>query len=95
MLRVQRARDAAMAAAMAAQPQSVLIAGAEHVRKDRGVPWVLLSSTPGKRILSLAFIELRDGQTPPRDLPFDLVWFTAEQPRGDPCAQFAPRAPSG
>ena len=95
MLQVQRARDAGMAAAMAAHPQSLLLAGAEHVRTDRAVPWALRQAAPDKRIAALAFVELRDGEPPPRDLPFDLVWFTAEKPRGDPCAQFAPRTPSG
>lgn len=95
MLQVQRARDGSMAAAMAANPQSVLITGAEHARTDRGVPWMLRGLAPGKRVLALAFVELRDGAPPPRELPFDVVWFTAEKERGDPCAQFAPRAPSG
>lgn len=95
MLRVQRARDASMAAAMAAQPQSVLIAGAEHVRTDRGVPWVLRELAPGKRVIALAFVELRDGEPPPAALPFDLVWFTPPAERGDPCAQFAPRPATG
>lgn len=89
MLRVQRARDASMALAMAAHPQSVLIAGTEHGRNDRGVPWVLRDLAPGKRVVSLAFVELAVGAAPPAELPWDLVWFTEPVERGDPCARFA------
>jgi len=93
MLRVQRARDASMALAMAMHPQSVLIAGTEHGRNDRGVPRVLRDLLPGRRVVSLAFIELEAGAAPPDELPWDLVWFTEPVTRGDPCARFAtPRA---
>jgi uncharacterized iron-regulated protein len=90
MLQVQRTRDAALAAAMNSAPQSVLIAGAEHGRTDRGVPWVLAALAPDKRVVSLAFVELRDGK-PSAELPFDLVWFTPEFQRPDPCANFPTR----
>jgi uncharacterized iron-regulated protein len=95
MLRVQRARDAAMAAAMAAAAQSVLIAGSEHTRTDRGVPVELALLAPGRAIVSLAFVERRVGEPLPAELPWNLVWFTAPFPRPDPCANFPSRAPSG
>ena len=83
----QYARDAQMARVMADQWQQsngktkdVLIAGAGHVRTDRGVPFHLARMAPNARVLSLAFIEARDGDAPRQDLsslPYDLVWLTA------------------
>jgi uncharacterized iron-regulated protein len=90
MLRVQRARDASLAAAMARQPQSVLIAGAQHARRDRGVPWYLAQLAPAAKIATLAFVEA-DGRRDLADLPWDYVWFTEPHARGDPCAAFPSR----
>ncbi len=91
MFRVRRARDAMMAdrlAALAGRRQGILIAGAGHVRKDRGVPWYLMRLRPGARIASLAFVEADPTtRTPPADLPYDYVWFTEPVSHGDPCAE--------
>jgi uncharacterized iron-regulated protein len=87
---VQRARDAMMADRLAATSGSgggVLIAGNGHVRKDRGVPWYLARLRPGARSISVGLLEVRDDVLePPRDLPYDYVWFTPPvDDRGEPC----------
>ena len=95
MALVQRARDARMAdrmAALAGRGRAVLIAGAGHVRLDRGVPIYLARLAPGRRILSVGFVEAgpegldRD----PSTLPYDYVWLTpSSDPEGfDACAAF-------
>ncbi len=90
MFRVQRTRDAIMAdrlAALAGAGHGILIAGAGHVRTDRGVPWYLQRLRPGARIASLAFVEVEGTTTePPDDLPYDYLWFTPPAGRDDPCA---------
>ncbi len=94
MLLVQRGRDAMMAdrlMAIRGRDQSVLIAGAGHVRRDWGVPLYLRRAEPDLRVLSLAFIEIDPELTSlPIDMPYDFVWFTTRhQPYGfDPCKAF-------
>ncbi|CDK99382.1 conserved exported protein of unknown function [Magnetospirillum gryphiswaldense MSR-1 v2] len=97
MVRVQRARDAAMAWTMAQAPRAVLIAGAGHVRNDRAVPVHLASMAKGKHVLALAFLEVQPGKTEPAQhaevydtdhLPFDAVWFTPKAERTDQCEAF-------
>ena len=78
MFQVQRARDATMAdrlVAASGRGGGILIAGAEHVRKDRGVPWYIARLEPDADVVSLAFIEGEPSQDL-ADLPFDYVWFT-------------------
>ncbi|HLO75015.1 MAG TPA: ChaN family lipoprotein [Magnetospirillum sp.] len=99
MVRVQRQRDAVMAEALARgirqQGHAVLIAGAGHVRADHGVPALLARQVPAPRVLALAFLEVKAGETDPAaygDLfqsprvPFDAVWFTPRGEREDQCA---------
>lgn len=98
MAAVQRARDAHMAAAMidaAARPDvdgAVLIAGAGHVRRDRGVPWHLARMAPGRRMLTIAFREVDDARTVASQYAgagvFDYVWFTPRLNDEDPCERF-------
>lgn len=103
MVKVQRARDAAMAEVLAdqsARPEAgpvVLIAGAGHARTDRGVPARLRAMVPGIRTVSVGFVEVDDAKANPADYgavfgamkpPYDLIWFTARAERGDLCAQF-------
>jgi uncharacterized iron-regulated protein len=100
MILVQRARDAQMAASLVAAGQAdgaVLIAGAGHVRRDYGVPVALAQQAPGATVISLAFLEVRQGHDEPlayasrwrgATLPFDYVWFTPRVDDADPCAQF-------
>jgi uncharacterized iron-regulated protein len=92
MFEVQRARDAMMAdrlAAVAGTAGAILIAGNEHVRTDRGVPWYLRQLRPDARIVSVGLIEVSDAMTtPPADLPFDYVWFTPRVQDGDRCEAY-------
>jgi uncharacterized iron-regulated protein len=91
MYQVQRARDAMLAdrlAAASGKAGGILIAGSDRVRNDRGVPWYLARLKPAARTLSIALVEVENGQRrPPADLPYDYVWFTARVEGGaDPCA---------
>ena len=104
MVLAQRLRDGQMAATMAATASGtggaakvVLVAGAGHVRTDRGVPTLLHAryGVAGARIASIAFVEVERGVLDPaayaaplfaERLPFDLVWFTPRVDEKDPCA---------
>ncbi|CAA7623160.1 ChaN family lipoprotein [Magnetospirillum sp. UT-4] len=101
MVRVQRARDAMMARAvadgLAARGSAVLIAGTGHARADRGVPLHLAAMAPGRGTFVLAFLEVQEGRTEPAAyaelydadrLPFDAAWFTPRAERPDPCEGF-------
>ena len=97
MVLAQRARDATLAEGMLAATRdgAVLIAGAAHVRTDRGVPAYLRAGAPGASIAALTPLEVREEWTRPQDyaaafggqLPFDWVWFTPRMGDGDPCAR--------
>lgn len=97
MIKVQQARDTAMATAMldyGVEDGAVLISGAGHARKDRGVPFVLAAREPGRSIVSIGLMEVREGATEFGDyldegetaLPFDFVMFTAQADDTDHCA---------
>lgn len=100
MVKVQRIRDAFMADSLAAAQtagSAVLIAGAAHVRTDRGAPFYLDVLLPLTSRRSLAFVEVRDGLDTPaayaallhaERLPFDYVWFTPRVDDADPCEKF-------
>jgi uncharacterized iron-regulated protein len=100
MIDVQRARDATLADALLASGGSdggVLIAGAGHVRRDRGAPLYLARRAPERSVLALAFSEVSSGtsadETPEARAAelgreFDLVWFTPRVDDEDPCARF-------
>jgi uncharacterized iron-regulated protein len=87
MVEAQRARDARMAAVL--KGRSVLIAGAGHARRDRGVPLYVADG----EVVSVGFIEVEPGKQAPQDYfggfasreSFDYVWFTAREKRDDPC----------
>jgi uncharacterized iron-regulated protein len=97
MVAIQRARDAQMAQSLAASgnPQgAVLIAGAGHVRNDYGIPLYVAANAPGKRVVSIAFLEIDKQKLEPREyaraypdgkLPFDYVRFTPRVDDEDPC----------
>jgi uncharacterized iron-regulated protein len=105
MMMVQRSRDAFLADRMlAADPSqgAVLIAGAEHARKDRGVPTYLTEQNKGTMNTdpflfgTMAFIEVSEDMQNPvdyqelyqaKDLPFDYVWFTPRVDDLDHCEQ--------
>ncbi|MDA5194559.1 ChaN family lipoprotein [Govanella unica] len=86
---IQFARDAEMTRALMSTPDNaLLIAEAEHVRKDRAVPYQLHRLGAHGRVLSIAFMETRPGQSSPTDYDiaaYDYVWFTPAIPRNDPC----------
>jgi len=101
MVRVQQARDHAMASSLAAQSGqdriNLLIAGNYHVRHDLGVPNYLLALSPDLQrddILSLAVLEVSPESDDPADYlqaysnlkPFDYVWFTPAISNEDYCA---------
>jgi len=104
MVTVLRSRDAFMAsvlingAGMAGADAAVLISGGGHVRTDHGVPWHLRRLVPSEDIVSLAFLEVREGEADPEayaalfnsaELPFDYVWFTPRVDDADPCEKHA------
>lgn len=91
--------ERAVAGAERAKEGAVLIAGAGHVRHDRGVPWALRRLAPGASIVSVAFVEVRDAETDAaayaRDTVHDALWFTPRVDDRDPCSAFrAPRRPT-
>ncbi len=98
MIDVQRARDGALARALARADDdgAVLIAGTGHTRGDLGVPLVLRALAPGATVASVAFVEVpRDARTRTGALaavadvgPHDFVWFTPRVDDLDPCERF-------
>jgi uncharacterized iron-regulated protein len=103
MLAVQRARDAQMAQSLIAAGApggAVLVAGAGHVRNDYGIPVYLSAEAAGKRVISIAFLEVDDRKPEPHNyalpyadgrLPFDYVWFTPRVDDENPCEKFKPQ----
>lgn len=98
MILGQRLRDVIMTNSLlqSQQPVKVLIAGAGHVRNDRGVPLYLAGQDRKARILAIGFTEVReDGQDiasyterwDSAELPFDIVWFTPQVERENLCAE--------
>lgn len=88
MVRAQRVRDAAFAQVVAREAQAgrrvVLMAGNEHVRRDRGVPAYLTDLPTATQVLAVGWLET--GQTATSGA-FDRVEFTAAPAaRPDPCA---------
>jgi uncharacterized iron-regulated protein len=97
MALAQRARDAAIAQAVSASGEAVvLIAGNGHVRRDLGVPAYLPRDAA---VFSLGLIETRPEEADPRgygrgadaEPAYDAIWFTAPHPRPDPCEAFRKR----
>ncbi|MCA0177968.1 MAG: ChaN family lipoprotein [Proteobacteria bacterium] len=88
MVRAQRVRDAAFAQVVAREVQSgrrvVLIAGNEHVRRDRGVPAYLTDLPPGTQVLAVGWLEV--GQAAPGGAFDDVAFTPAPTGRTDPCA---------
>ena len=94
----QFARDAHMACEMSSGGDgAILIAGAGHTRRDRAVPFHLRRMAPGRTIVSLAFLEVSEGEDAATAyaapfggemLPFDYVWFTPRVDIRDACERF-------
>jgi uncharacterized iron-regulated protein len=96
MVLSQRARDAQLAAALAAgatDDGAVLVTGAEHAREDRGAgAFLALAGAAAGAVVSVAFREVNpEERAPPAGpAPWDFVVFTPGVDRGDPCAGMRP-----
>jgi len=92
MIDLQRARDATLADALVRSGvPTVLIAGAGHVRKDRGVPLYLARRVPERHVLAVAFVEVGEhGAESQAELEgaFDYLWWTPRVDDLDPCERF-------
>lgn len=96
MALAQHARDAQIAQvslSASGVDGAVVIAGAGHVRRDRGVPYYLGLATSEVSVASVVFREVRhddDGShaSAPDPAPFDYVWYTPRHSDDDPCAGF-------
>lgn len=100
MVRVQQARDYAMASSLAGRDDrraQVLIAGNYHIRRDLGVPNYILHARQGldpRQIVSIAFMEVDAASTQPADYlqqfggvkAYDYIWFTPAVSDEDYCA---------
>jgi uncharacterized iron-regulated protein len=107
MVLMQRARDAQLAERLLHAGKTsgaVLVAGAGHVRSDRGVPAYLAREAPPKTSLAVAFLEVSPQKRQPDDygdgfgartLPFDYVVFTPAAAREDPCLRLRRHHPRG
>lgn len=90
----QRARDASMLNSMqqAKRTPVILLAGNGHVRKDYGIPTLLLSGQP--KSISVGFLQL-DTLTPEAiqayQAQYDYVWLTGAVEAEDACAAFKPK----
>jgi uncharacterized iron-regulated protein len=91
MVEIQRLRDARMADALiqgaAAQGQAILIAGGGHARRV-GVPRLLQRVEPDAAIVAVGFVAVTPERTQPADYEhgeFDLLVFTPDVAREDPC----------
>lgn len=90
MVEAQRARDATMAAVLTDHVGrgAVLVTGAGHARKDRGVPAYLGEKAA---VLTIAFTEVIEGSLDPVTYvdprSYDYLWFTRPAQRTDPCAR--------
>jgi uncharacterized iron-regulated protein len=98
MLLAQRARDAVMADRLAAAPAPVVaIVGRGHARRDLAVPLYLRHRHPGRDVVSVAFVEVREGAGEPSgyaeagEAAHDFLWFTPRADRPDPCKGLAGR----
>jgi len=98
----QRSRDAVMADKIAPHLARgvVAILGGGHARRDLAVPLYLQRLAPGRRVLSVGLVEVREGLYSPADYPavaqglFDVVWFTPLFERPDPCDRLSKAAMS-
>ncbi|GJM13437.1 MAG: hypothetical protein DHS20C12_18400 [Pseudohongiella sp.] len=99
MVRVQQARDFAMAGSLTSKSEQlrVLIAGNYHIRRDLGVPNYLLHAQPNleeSQIVSVAFLEVAQASDDPAEYlqqfgdvkAYDYIWFTPAVSDEDYCA---------
>ena len=95
MALAQRYRDATLAdsvvEAMSKHHSALLLAGNNHVRTDRGVPWYVRARMPTKKIISIMLLEVEDGKT-------EAEAYVPKDPDGKPAVDyiiFTPRAQRG
>lgn len=99
MVDVQRAWNAQLARALADAARStpenvggaVLIAGNEHVRRDRGAPRWLARFAPDAQVATVGLLEVDPAEpdaTPGAAAPFDYVWLTPRLDLEDPCEKY-------
>lgn len=97
MVDAQRAWNAELARALAAAARAadgggaVLIAGNEHVRRDRGAPRWLARFAPDARVAAVGLLEVDPAEpdaTPGAAAPFDYVWLTPRLDLEDPCEKY-------
>ncbi len=100
MVLSQRARDAQLALALrsgATADGAVLVTGAEHARRDRGVgAFLRTAGVAPDQVVAIAFREVDPEERAPAGYdpaPYDYLVFTPAADRGDPCADM--RAPAG
>lgn len=105
LVNVQRLRDATLAGTLAEAIRggadgAVLITGAGHARQDWAAPWYLRLALPGVKSVSIAFLEVREGDKDPAlylepgptgERAYDYVWFTPSFAREDPCVAMRER----
>ncbi len=104
MATVMQARDAHMAdilirgAGMPGRDGAVLISGKGHARRDHGAQFHLGRLAPARTTVSLAMIEVAEGENDPKaysarfnaeTVPYDYVWFTPRPEREPACERFA------
>ena len=87
----QRMTDLSLAHNLLDRRPSLLIAGNGHVRRDYGVPQILASVAPERKVVSVGFLELGGDY---QDLlqsvsgQYDFIWITERAERKDPCENF-------
>lgn len=87
----QRAADISMAVTLKDNKPAVLVAGNGHVRKDYGVPQVLVAVAPSLTVTTVGFYERTAAlaeMLPALAGRYDYVWFTDAIERPDPCENF-------
>ena len=103
LILAQRARDATMSARLAEASRDrggILITGSGHARA-RDVPAWLAVDAPGRKVVSVALVEVEPGLKAPADyvdvfgkgpFPYDYAVFTPRTERADPCAKLRERS---
>jgi uncharacterized iron-regulated protein len=102
LILAQRARDATMSARLAEAARErggILITGRGHA-KPRDVPAWLAIDAPGRKVVTVAFVEVDPDLKAPADyveefgegpFPFDYAIFTPGMKRDDPCVKLRER----
>jgi uncharacterized iron-regulated protein len=94
MVEIQRLRDVRMADAMLrgaqAQGQAILVAGGGHARRDWGVPRLIRAVAAEGETISVGFVAAQADMIDPGEYgdAFDVLVFTPDVEREDPCLAF-------